>query len=161
MTLGTSSSSCFQILLLRPYWSNVTKRLVKAPKLYFLDTGLCAYLTEWSSPQTLAAGAMRGPIFETYVVSEILKSWWHRMRTPQLHYYRDRDGKEIDLLFVKDQTLHPVEVKMGATPNRGWVKPFGVLEKFALPVGEGAVVCLCSEPLPLTRNAMAVPVGVI
>jgi predicted AAA+ superfamily ATPase len=65
------------VYLLDPYHSNVTKRLVKTPKLYFLDTGLCAYLTEWSTPETLEAGAMSGPILETWIFSEILKSYWH------------------------------------------------------------------------------------
>ena len=149
----------FQVYLLPPYHSNITKRLVKTPKLYFLDTGLCAYLTEWSSPQTLAAGAMRGAIFETYVFGEILKSWWHRIRMPQLYYYRDKDGREIDFVFLQDQTLYPVEAKLGAAPKQEWAKSFRVLDRLGLPRGHGAVVCLCREPLPLTREATAVPVG--
>ena len=97
-------ASC-QVFLLQPYHTSVTKRLVKTPTLYFLDTGLCAYLTGWASPTTLAAGAMRGAIFETHVVAEILKSWWHHARQPQLHFYRDRDGREVDLLFEADGKL--------------------------------------------------------
>ena len=119
------------------------------------------YLTEWSSPQTLATGAMRGAILETYVFTEILKSWWHRLQTPQLYYYRDRDAKKIDFLLVQDQTLYPIEVKLHATPQRSWVRPFKSLEKFKMPIGDGAVVCLCQEPLPLARDVMAVPVGVL
>ena len=152
-------TTSFQVYLLPPYHSNITKRLVKTPKLYFLDTGLCAYLTEWSSPQTLAAGAMRGAIFETYVFSEILKSWWHRVQMPQMYHFRDRDGREIDFVFVQDQTLYPVEVKLGAAPRTDWVRPFKSLDRFPTPRGDGAVVCLCSEPIPLTREATAVPVG--
>ena len=151
----------FQVALLQPYHTNVTKRLMKTPKLYFLDTGLCAYLTEWSSPETLAAGAMSGALLETYVFTEVLMSWWHRMRTPNLYYYRDKDGKEIDLVFEQDQTLYPLEVKRGATPKRDWVRAFSGLERLGKPVGEGAVVCLCKEPMPLTRKAMAVPIGIV
>ena len=151
----------FQVALLEPYHTNVTKRLVKTPKLYFLDTGLCSFLTEWSSPETLAAGAMSGAMFETYVFTEVLKSWWHRMRTPNLYYYRDKDGKEIDLLFEKDQTLFPVEVKRGATPRRDWVRVFAALERLGKPVGEGGVICLCPELMPLSREATAIPVGLI
>jgi predicted AAA+ superfamily ATPase len=151
----------FQVALLQPYHTNVTKRLVKAPKLYFLDTGLCAYLTEWSSPETLAAGAMSGAVFETYVFSEILKSWWHQMRTPNLYYYRDKDGKEIDLLFEQDQTLFPIEIKRGATPSRDWVRAFHTLERLGKPVGEGGVVCLCKELMPLTAKTTAIPVGLL
>ena len=150
-----------QAYLLRPYHSNVTKRLVKTPKLYFLDTGLCAYLTEWTTPETLSAGALSGAILETYVVGEILKSWWFRLRQPRLYYYRDRDGKEIDLLFVQDETFHPVEVKRAATARREWTRAFSALAKFPQSTGEGAVLCLCSEVVPLDRRNAAVPIGLI
>ncbi len=151
----------FQVALLPPYHTNVTKRLVKRPKLYFLDTGLCAYLTEWSTPRTLASGAMSGALFETHVYTEILKSWWHRTRTPNLYYYRDKDGKEIDFLFEQDQTLFPLEAKRGATPKRDWVRAFRALERLKKPIGEGGVVCLTKELIPLSPTANAIPVGVI
>jgi len=154
-------TASLQVALLQPYHSNITKRLVKTPKLYFLDTGLCAYLTEWTSPQTLAAGAMSGAILETYVYGELLKSWWHRMKRPSLYYYRDKDGVEIDLLFEQDQTLYPVEVKRSATPQRQWAHSFRVLERLGKPVGEGGVICLCKEPLPLSEKVTAIPVGVL
>ncbi len=149
----------FQVFLLPPFHANVTKRLVKAPKLYFLDTGLCAYLTEWSSPRTLEAGAMAGAILETYVVAEILKSWWHRIKTPQVYYYRDKDGKEIDLLVRRDDKLHPIEIKKSATPTSDWTRNFDVLDRFA--TGVGAVVCLGSQAVPLTRKVWVLPVGAI
>lgn len=151
----------WQVMLLQPYHSNVTKRLVKAPKLYFLDTGLCAYLTEWSSPQTLEAGAMAGAIFETHVFAELLKSWWHRGRQPQLHYYRDKDGKEIDVLFIEDGTFYPIEAKKSASPRKDWVSAFSRLDQFGLKVGPGAVVCLAREPVPVTARCEAIPVGFI
>ncbi len=151
----------FQVMLVQPYHSNVTQRLIKTPKMYFLDTGLCAYLTEWSSPETLAAGAMSSAIFETFVFTEMLKSWWHRLQFPNLYYYRDKDGREIDFVFEQDQTLFPVEAKRGATPNREWAGSFGALERLGKSVGDGAVICLCKEMLPLTRKVNAVPVGVI
>ncbi len=151
----------FQVSLLRPYHSNVTKRLVKTPKLYFLDTGLAAYLTEWSSPATLAAGAMAGAMLETFCYGEILKSYWHRLETPRLYYYRDRDGKEVDFLFVQDGTFYPVEVKLAATPRRGWAEPMAALRRFPERTGPGAVLCLCPEPVPLTREVTALPVAVL
>jgi len=154
-------TASFQVYLLQPYHTNVTRRLVKTPKLYFLDTGLAAYLTEWSTPETLAAGAMNGAMLETWALSELLKSWRHRMRSPQLYYYRDRDGREIDFLFVQNRTFHPVEVKLGATPKRDWVRHFHVLDKLDLDVGDGGVLCLCQEMLPLTEQALAIPLGVI
>lgn len=151
----------FQVYLLPPYHSNVTKRLVKAPKLYFIDTGLGAYLTEWSSPETLEAGAMSGAIFETFVFVEILKSWWHRGRRPSLYHFRDKDGKEVDFIFVEDGAVFPVEVKKSASPRRDWTRNFDRLESLGRPVREGGVVCLCSEVIPLTGSINAIPAGMI
>jgi len=151
----------FQVYLLQPYFTNLTKRLVKSPKLYFLDTGLCAYLTEWSSPETLAAGAMSGAILETHVLCEFLKSWWHRGKTPQLYYYRDRDGTEVDFLFQQDQVFYPAEVKKTASPRRELAEPFKALGRLQKPIGEGSVLCLCKQIMPLAQDVDAVPVGII
>lgn len=151
----------FQIALLQPYHSNLTKRLVKAPKLYFLDTGLCAYLAEWSSPQTLEAGAMSGAILETYVLSEVLKSWWNRGKQPQLFYYRDKEGREIDLLIMQDRKIYPVEVKKAGSSRPDSAASFPALERFGSSIGAGAVVCLCREMLPIRRGVMAVPLGIL
>ncbi|MCE5328223.1 MAG: ATP-binding protein [Planctomycetaceae bacterium] len=151
----------FQVYLLQPWHTNATKRLVKMPKLYFLDTGLCAYLTEWTSPQTLESGAMSGAILETHVLTEVLKSWWHRGRTPQLYYYRDKDGREIDLLFMQDQKLYPVEVKKSATPQRHWADAFSPLNRFRAGWDEGAVACLCEQVVPLSQKITAMPVGML
>ncbi len=151
----------FQVLLLRPYHTNVTKRLVKTPKLFFLDTGMASYLTKWSSPATLAAGALSGPIFETFVVTEIVKSFWHRMRRPAIYFYRDRDGREVDLVIEHDGRLHGVEVKLGASPGRRWARTFAPLGRLDLPVGECAVVSLAPELVPLDESVWAVPVGLV
>ena len=148
-----------QVYLLQPYHSNLTKRLVKRPKLYFLDTGLCAYLTEWSSPETLEAGAMSGAILETFVFTEILKSWWHRGQVPQLYYYRDKDGREIDFLFLKDQIFYPVEVKKSVSPKREWTQTFKALDRLEQHRGEGGIVCLCQQAIPLSDNVSSIPVG--
>jgi predicted AAA+ superfamily ATPase len=149
------------LYLLEPFHSNVTKRLVKGPKLYFLDTGLCAYLTEWSSPETLEAGAMSGAVFETWVVSELLKSYLHNGRCAPFYYYRDKDKKEIDLLIVQDGTIHPFEIKKTASPSRRDIRQFTVLEKLGMPVGPGGIICLAEQPLPLTETNHVVPVGLI
>ncbi|MDP9195481.1 MAG: ATP-binding protein [Pseudomonadota bacterium] len=146
------------IYLLEPYHSNVTKRLIKAPKLYFLDTGLCAYLTEWSSPETLEAGAMSGAILETFMFIEILKSYWHNGRRAPLYYYRDKDRKEIDLLIVQDETVWPLEFKKTASPDKSMVKNFDLLTTLGKPVREGGLVCLTGVLLPLTEKTNAIPV---
>jgi predicted AAA+ superfamily ATPase len=151
----------FQVALLQPYHSNLTKRLVKAPKLYFLDTGLCTYLAEWSSPQTLEVGAMSGAILETHVFSEVLKSWWNRGKQPQLFYYRDKEGREIDLLIMQDREIHPVEVKKTGSPRPDSAAGFSALERFGPSIGPGAVICLCRDILPIRRGVTAVPLGVL
>lgn len=145
------------VWLLEPYHTNLSKRLVKAPKLYFLDTGLAAYLTEWSSPATLEAGAMSGAIFETWVVGELLKSWWHNGKQAPFYYYRDKDQKEIDVLIVRDGRVYPVEIKKTAQPGRDAVRHFSVLENLGLATGAGAVICLSAERLPISAQVEAIP----
>ncbi|MGA8830524.1 MAG: DUF4143 domain-containing protein, partial [Desulfomonilaceae bacterium] len=147
--------------LVEAYHSNVTKRLVKAPKLYFSDTGLCSWLTEWSSPETLEAGAMSGPILETWIMSEILKSWRHAGRRAPFYFYRDKDQKEIDLLISQDGILYPMEFKKTASPNVAAARHFKSLGKLGAPVGPGGVICLVNQPLPLTTTAWSVPVGLV
>jgi predicted AAA+ superfamily ATPase len=154
-------AASFQVVLLQPYHTNVTKRLVKRPKLYFLDTGLCCYLTGWTSPQALMSGAAAGPIFETAVVTEVLKSWWHRGRTPPGYFYRDRDGREVDLLLDVDGLLHPIEVKRSATVRTDWSRTTGPLQRLNKPIGEGAVICLTDEAVPLTRDLVALPFSAV
>jgi hypothetical protein len=146
------------IYLLEPYHTNVTKRLIKAPKLYFLDTGLACYLTEWSSPQTLEAGAMSGAILETFMLTEILKSYWHNSKRAPLYYYRDKDKKEIDLLIVQDKKIHPVEFKKTAAPDKHAVRNFSALNHLQVPVGNGAVICLAKTIMPITKSVSAIPV---
>ncbi len=149
------------IYLLEPYYTNLTKRLVRTPKLYFLNTGLCAYLTEWSSPETLEAGAMSGPILESWIVGELLKSYRHNGHMPPFYYYRDRDGKEIDLLILRDGAIYPLEIKKTASPNKNHVRHFHVLKKLNMPIGPGGVICLSEQFLPLTETAMSIPVSAL
>ena len=145
------------IYLLQPYHSNVTKRLLKTPKLYFLDTGLCAYLTRWSSPETLEAGAMSGAILETWMFTEILKSYWHHGQEAHLWFYRDRDQREVDLLIERDGRLHPVEFKRTASPGRSAAANFAAIGKLDLERGPGAVVCLRETDLMLAEDVAAIP----
>lgn len=149
------------VYLLEPYFTNVTKRLVKTPKLYFLDTGLCAWLTEWSSPETLEAGAFSGAILETWIFVEILKSWLHNGQTPPFYFYRDKDGKEIDLLIIRDNTIYPLEFKKTSSPDKRTVRHFTLLEKLNMKVGEGGVVCLATQSLPITERVSSIPVSAI
>ncbi|MHB1000033.1 MAG: ATP-binding protein [Armatimonadota bacterium] len=149
------------IYLLEPYHNNLSKRMIKTPKLYFMDTGLCSYLTGWSSPETLEAGAMSGGILETWVVTELLKSYLHSGKQPPFYYYRDRDKKEIDLLIIRDGTVYPLEIKKTASPSVSDVRSFNLLEKLGMPVGIGGVICLCRESLPITESTKSIPVGAV
>jgi len=144
------------IYLLQPYFSNLNKRVVKAPKLYFLDTGLAAYLTRWPDAASLQAGSLSGAILETWVVSEIIKSYWHNGKEAPLFYYRDSDMREVDLLIESGDTLYPVEIKRTATPTRHACRQFPVIETLGKRLGHGAVICLIESPLKLSTSVTAI-----
>ena len=149
------------IYLLEPYYNNINKRIIKAPKLYFLDTGLASYLTGWDSPKSLEAGAMNGAILETYVFTEILKSYYNNGKTPFIYYYRDTNQKEIDFLIEQNDTLYPIEVKKTMTPNLTATRSFSVLNTLKKNIGTGAVVCLRETDIPLSKDIFAIPVWYI
>jgi predicted AAA+ superfamily ATPase len=147
------------IFLLQPYHNNIAGRALKTPKLYFADTGLCCYLSGWETVNTLSGGAMSGAILETYVISEIMKSYRHNGLTPNAWFYRDRDRKEIDLLIERNGLFYPVEIKRTASPKAGDVKHFDMLARLGLSAGMGALVCLYDKLLPLNNRTLIVPVG--
>ncbi len=149
------------IHMMEPWFQNQNKRLVKAPKLYFLDTGLATYLTNWPTPETLEMGAMGGAILETWVVSELLKSFWHNGRRAPLYYLRDRDGVEIDVLIQQGDTLIPLEIKKTSTPGREDIRHFRHVESTGMKVGPGGVICLCRQPMPLGGSHVSIPVTAI
>ena len=145
------------IYLLYPYYNNITKRIIKTPKLYFLDTGLCAYLTNWSSAATLEAGAMSGAILETYLFCEILKSNWHNGKQANFYFYRDHDQKEVDLLIEQDNMLYPIEFKKTATPTLSSFKNFSTLKNLGRSIAPGAVVCLAETDTLLSKDVFVIP----
>jgi len=149
------------LYLLEPYHTNLTKRLVKAAKLYFLDTGLCAYLTGWSTPETLEAGAMSGAMLETWVATELLKGYWHNGLAAPFYYYRDKDKKEIDLLIVQNGMVYPLEIKKSAAPSRDDVRHFQALDRLKRAIGPGGVICLTQDVLPLTAAVHTIPVAAL
>ena len=151
------------VYLLQPYSGNTLKRIVKRPKMYFMDTGLACYLSLWNNPRALEHSAMAGSMFETYVVSEILKQYANKgfdLRS-RFAYYRDNNGKEIDLLILENNKIYPVEIKKSADPGKNATKHFDVLDGFSEERGEGAVICLASVPYPLDQQNRVVPVGLI
>lgn len=157
------------IYLLEPFSSSVLKRAIKTPKVYFRDTGLAAYLTRWLTPETLANGAMSGAFFETFVISEILKSYSNRGIDYRycVSYYRGRDKKktsenEIDLIIEENGTLYPVEIKRSSKVTADQTSVFSVLD--GIPDkkrGKGAVICMCPQPGVLRENILQLPVWYI
>lgn len=147
------------VYLLQPYHRNLTKRMLKSPKLYFLDTGLAAYLTKWSTPEALEAGSMSGAMLETWVVAEILKSYWHNGKEAPLYFYRDTEQKEIDLLIESDDVIYPIEIKKTATPSTQASKAFGAAENLGRQLGPGAVLCLAARDVPISATVTAIPVA--
>lgn len=157
------------IYLLEPFSSSVLKRAIKTPKVYFRDTGLAAYLTRWLTPETLANGAMSGAFFETFVISEILKSYSNRGIDYRycVSYYRGRDKKktsenEIDLIIEENGTLYPVEIKRSSKVTADQTSAFSVLD--GIPDkkrGMGAVICICPQPGVLRENILQLPVWYI
>ena len=148
------------IRIVEPFLPNVGKRLTKTPKVFFMDTGLVCHLTRWTTPEQLRCGTAAGHVFETFVVSEIFKSFMNAGKNLRdITFYRDAAKREIDLLVQDGRILHPVEVKMGATVGADAVKNFSCLEGLSgYEVGFGHVVCQTPEPYLVTRDVQAIPV---
>lgn len=151
------------VRIIHTYANNIIKRAIKSPKIYLMDTGLLCYLLGWKTAETAEKGAMSGNIFETFAVSEIIKSYINAgYDAEQIYYYRDADKKEIDLLIVDGDTLYPVEIKKSAHVSKDWIKNFNVLNKIpGKKIGKGAVICLAENPIPITEDVTALPIEYI
>lgn len=149
------------VFYLRPYSNNLLKRTVKTPKMYFFDTGLVAYLTKYSSPEILMNGALNGAILENYTVAEIRKTWLNSAKECLLHYYRDKDTNEIDMVIETDGELHPLEIKKSTNPGTELASAFKVLDKGSVPRGAGAILCLREEISAIDRNTFIFPIWMI
>ena len=149
------------VYLLKPYSNNITKRAVKTPKLYFLDTGLAAYLTRWNTPDVLKNGAMAGAFFESFVISEIIKGYYNKgIVDPPLYFYRDKDMNEIDLVIEENGTLYPLEIKKHADPQKKDLDVFDLLGKIpGVNRGSGGVICLYDRLVTLKANDRVIPIN--
>lgn len=149
------------VYLLPPFANNELKRLTKTPKLYFCDTGLCAYLSMWLTRDTLMNGAANGHYFENYVVIELLKSFSYSADKANLTYYRDSNAKEIDVIVEENGLVHPLEIKKSANPDRREIKKYEVLDKTTLERGSGGIVCMCEEVIPIDQKNCFIPCNLI
>lgn len=146
---------------IHPYFRNTAKRLLKTPKFYFMDTGLCCYLTGWTNPEVLEKGAMAGPMLETYAVSEIIKSYIHNGASPRVYCYADKDRREVDLLIEENGCIHPVEIKKTASVHVSGFRGFDFLANLKTPIGHGCVLCFHKKLVPLSGEIDIVPIGYI
>ena len=149
------------VFFLRPYSNNLLKRTIKTPKMYFFDTGLVCHLTRYSSPEILMNGSMNGAILENYVVSEIIKTYTNNGKECLMHYYRDKDSNEIDLIIESDGMLHPIEIKKSVNPPAQIAGAFKVLDKASIPRGEGAIICLRDNLTAVDSSTYIIPVWMI
>ena len=148
------------IFILHPYCTTLTNRVIKTPKVYFMDTGLCAYLCRWPTSETLEFSAMDGAFLGTYVISEIVKSYYNAGKYPDLYYYRDIDKKEIDLLIEKGDKLFPIEIKKAKNPSH-IDKNFEVLKKIKKEIQPGLIICMSDELIPYNKTTWYCPVSLI
>lgn len=149
------------ITIIQPYFNNRTSRLLKTPKFYFMDTGLCCFLTGWLNSDVLERGAMAGAFLETYVVTEIIKSYIHNGCSPQIFYYINKDKKEVDLLIEQTGCLYPVEIKKSTSIRNIKFRGFDFLKQLKVPIGQGCLLYPGSSFLPVKPNVDVVPISFI
>lgn len=149
------------IFLLEPYYNNELKRMIKTPKLYFCDTGLCAFLSSWTSRDTLLNGAASGHYLENYVVSEMLRNSSYGEKKVNLNFYRDTNQKEIDLVLEMDGQLHPFEIKRAASPDPKAIRVFSLLAKSGKEIGSGGIICMAAKPFPINADNNLIPVNLL
>ena len=145
------------IYILEPYYNNIMKRAIKTPKVYFLDTGLAAYLTKWKTSEVLETGTMAGNFFENYVIVEIIKSYYNSGELrPPVYFYRDKEKREIDLIIEQNNILYPIEIKKTAKPSKDMIDNFKVLENIK-QIGEGGIVCMYDKIINLDEKNKIIP----
>ncbi len=149
-----------QIYLLKPYYPNITKRIIKAPKLYFLDTGMASYLTKWNTAITLQAGSMAGALFETYIIGEIIKSYIFRGKQPSIYYLRDKEGHEVDLI-IEENGLQLVEIKLSASVKEDQFKNLEYFAKKSNKFLSKKIISLIEKPLLIESGIEYAPYTLI
>ena len=149
------------VYLLEPYSNNELKRLTKTPKLYFCDTGLCAYLTRWLTTESLRFGAAAGHFFENYVVMELIKNYAYSETPALLSFFRDSNAKEIDVFVEENGKVHPLEIKLSADPKKSEIKKYDILDKTTVRRADGGIICMFKKPFPIDRMNNLIPSNLI
>ncbi|MBQ8472182.1 MAG: ATP-binding protein [Bacilli bacterium] len=147
------------VYLLEPYMSSELKRITHMPKIVFMDTGLAAYLAGWESAKDLQLSSNAGHFLETYIVSEIIKSYNANGIRPNISYYRDKDKNEIDLIFYKNNTLYPFKIKKTALPTKEMIKNFNKLIDTKKKIGTGGIICFYDNLTRIDENNYIIPVS--
>ena len=153
------------VYLLEPFMHPNLKYGVKAPKVYFTDTGLAAYLLRWSNAEILEAGAMSSSFLETWAVMEIYKSFSNCGQIPPLGYYRDFNSREVELVLNVDGSIHPLAIRKSSSPVKE-TKKFDILRPVtegerALKLGAGGVICFANDLLPIDARNWYIPAGLL
>jgi predicted AAA+ superfamily ATPase len=150
----------FQVIVLRPYFANIGKRLVKTPKVYFADTGTLCYLAGLRDPEHAAAGPLGGVIFETTVLAEIVKTFWHRGEEPRVYFWRTATGVEVDMVVEVGGRIVPVEIKLSATPRPAMAAGILALRQdLGDKVEAGYIIHPGEIQLPLAPGVRALPLA--
>ncbi len=147
------------IRLLQPYnGASTVKRVTKRPKIYFRDTGLACYLAKITDPKTLMASYLKGPMAETYIVNEIIKTYENQRENAAFYYYRSSDGNEVDLLIQRNGEINLIECKGGIDVGASDVKSFSRLGDTKDKIGPSCVICMTERPYPVKDEIYAIPV---
>lgn len=147
------------VYLLEPYMSSQLKRMTHIPKIYFMDTGLAAYLAGWESARDLQLSSTSGHYLENFVICEIIKSYNARGIKPNLSYYRDKEKHEIDLVFYKNNKLYPFEIKKTASPNSSMISSFKYLENSKKEIATGGIICLYDNLMKIDEKNYIIPIS--
>ena len=147
------------VYLLEPYMSSQLKRMTHIPKIYFMDTGLAAYLAGWENERDLQLSSVSGHYLENFVVCEIIKSYNARGLKPNLSYYRDKEKHEIDSVMYKNNKLYPFEIKKTASPNSSMISNFKYLENSKKEIATGGIICLYDNLMKLDDKNFIIPIS--
>ena len=149
------------IYLLEPYMNTKLKRITHMPKIIFMDTGLCAYLAGWQSARDLQLSEISGHYLETYIISEIIKSYNAMGKDPIISYYRDKEKNEIHLIFEKNNKLYPFEIKKTANPNKSMISNFSKLEGIGKKIEAGGIICCYDKLMHLDEKNYIIPISTV